>query len=149
MFLSQQIHFHSSEKKRFMRLMKSSSKMLQNLPYFIYTKTQSCFFHFSFRATLVFLLMNALVYVDIKTSAFKTALFWKDFKKLHFFHNLAHCVQVSLGASHLLHKVVNALDQSSRLGFPELRHINMFGKAFAFKNIYIGKVINFVYFFGP
>ena len=30
-----------------------------------YTKTQSCFFHFSFRATLFFPLMNALVYVDI------------------------------------------------------------------------------------
>ena len=31
-------------------LMKSSSKMLQNLPYFIYLKTQSCFFCFSFHA---------------------------------------------------------------------------------------------------
>ena len=30
-----------------------------------YTKTQSCFFHFSFRATLSFPLINALVYVDI------------------------------------------------------------------------------------
>ena len=28
-----------------------------------YTKTQSCFFRFSFRATLYFPLMNALVYV--------------------------------------------------------------------------------------
>ena len=46
-------------------LMKSSSETLQNLPYFIHTKTQSCFFHFSFRATLLFPLMNALVYVDI------------------------------------------------------------------------------------
>ena len=27
-----------------------------------YTKTQSCFFRFSFRATLLFFLMNALVY---------------------------------------------------------------------------------------
>ena len=34
--------------------MKSSSEMLQNLPYFIYTKTQSCFFRFLFRATLYF-----------------------------------------------------------------------------------------------
>ena len=46
-------------------LMKSSSETLQNLPYFIYTKTQSCFFRFSFRATLYFYIMNALVYVDI------------------------------------------------------------------------------------
>ena len=45
--------------------MKSSSKTLENLPYFIYTKTQSCFFHFSFRATLCFPLMNAQFYVDI------------------------------------------------------------------------------------
>ena len=49
---------HSSE-KRGVCLMKSSSEMLQNLPYFIYTKTQSCFFHFSFHATLFFSLMNA------------------------------------------------------------------------------------------
>ena len=35
--------------KRGLCSMKSSSKMLQNLPYFIYTKT-----HFSFRATLFF-----------------------------------------------------------------------------------------------
>ena len=33
--------------------------------YILYTKTQSCFFHFSFRATLFVPLMNALVYVDI------------------------------------------------------------------------------------
>ena len=45
--------------------MKSSSKMLQNLPYFIHTKIQSCFFHFSFRATLFFPIKNALVYVNI------------------------------------------------------------------------------------
>ena len=44
-------------------LMKLHSKMLQNLPYFIYNKTQSCFFHFSFHASL-FSLMNALVYVN-------------------------------------------------------------------------------------
>ena len=43
--------------------MKCPSEMLQNLPYFIYTKTQSCFVHFSFRATLFFPLMNALVYL--------------------------------------------------------------------------------------
>ena len=46
--------------------MKSSSEMLQNLQYFIYTKTQSYFFHFSFRATtLFFSLMNALAYENI------------------------------------------------------------------------------------
>ena len=39
--------------------------MLQNLPYFLYTKTQSYFFRFSFLPTLFFPLMNALVYVDI------------------------------------------------------------------------------------
>ena len=32
---------------------------------YIYPKTQSCFFSFSFRATLYFYVMNALVYVDI------------------------------------------------------------------------------------
>ena len=42
---------HSSEKRR-LCLMKSSSETLQNLPYFMYTKPQSCFFHFSFCATL-------------------------------------------------------------------------------------------------
>ena len=31
----------------------------------IYTKTQSCFFHFSFHANLFYFLMNALVYVNI------------------------------------------------------------------------------------
>ena len=45
--------------------MKWPGKTLQNLPYFIYTKTQNCFFHFSLRAILFLLLMNALVYVDI------------------------------------------------------------------------------------
>ena len=38
---------HCSE-KRGLCLMKSSCKTLQNLPYFICTKTQNCFFHFSF-----------------------------------------------------------------------------------------------------
>ena len=39
---------------------------LQNLPYFIDTKTQIWFFHFSFCAsTLFFSLRNTLVYVDI------------------------------------------------------------------------------------
>ena len=50
---------HSSE-IRGLCLMKCPSKTLQNLLYFIHTKTQSCFFHFSFRATLFFPLMNAL-----------------------------------------------------------------------------------------
>ena len=49
-----------------MCLTKSSSEMLQNLPYFIYTKTQSCFFSFSFRPTLFFCLIYALVYVDFR-----------------------------------------------------------------------------------
>ena len=35
--------------------------MLQNLPYSIHTKTQSCYFHFSFQFTLLFSLINALV----------------------------------------------------------------------------------------
>ena len=63
---SSNISFHSSE-KRGLCLMKSSSETLQNLPYFIYyMKTQSRFFHFSFHATLIFSLMNALVFVDIE-----------------------------------------------------------------------------------
>ena len=44
---------HSSE-IRGLCLMKWPIKILQNLPYFIYTKTQSCFFHFSFYTTLFF-----------------------------------------------------------------------------------------------
>ena len=36
-------------------------KFCSPFPYFIYTKTQSCFFRFSYRATLYFYLMNALV----------------------------------------------------------------------------------------
>ena len=50
---------HSSE-IRALWLMKWTIKMLQNLPYFIYMKTQSCYFRFSFRDTLFFSLMNAL-----------------------------------------------------------------------------------------
>ena len=53
-----------SFEKRGLCLMKSSSEMLQNLAYFIYTKTQSCFFRFSFCAALFFSLMNALVDVN-------------------------------------------------------------------------------------
>ena len=39
--------------------------MLQSLLYFMYQKTCVVFFCFSFRATLYFYLINALVYVDI------------------------------------------------------------------------------------
>ena len=54
------IHMHSSE-IRGLCLMKWPSKTLQNLPYFIYMKTQSCFSRFSFLATyFIFSLMNAL-----------------------------------------------------------------------------------------
>ena len=49
---------HSSELRGFC-LMKWPGEMLQNLPYFIYTKTQICFFRFSFHATLLFSLVNA------------------------------------------------------------------------------------------
>ena len=49
-------------------LTKCSSETLQNFPYIIYTRTQSCFFRFSFCVTLYFYLMNALVYVDIDVS---------------------------------------------------------------------------------
>ena len=48
---------------------KSSSKMFHIL--YTYKKTQSCFFRFSFRATLCFYLMNALVYVDIEQGIHK------------------------------------------------------------------------------
>ena len=56
--------FHSSQFQG-LCLTKNSSETLQNLPYFIHTKTWSCFFCFSFCATLCFSLMNALVYDDI------------------------------------------------------------------------------------
>ena len=55
---------HSSE-IRGLCLMKCPNEMLQNFPYFIYTKYQICFIRFSFHATLLFHPMNALVYVDI------------------------------------------------------------------------------------
>ena len=45
--------------------MKCSSETLQNLIHFVYKKTPCSLFRFSFRATLYFYLMNALVYVDI------------------------------------------------------------------------------------
>ena len=67
------LQLHSSE-IRGLCLMKCPSEMLQNLPYFIYTKTQSWFFHFSFCATLIFSLMNALVYVDINQAIHKKKL---------------------------------------------------------------------------
>ena len=48
-------------------LMKNSSETLQNLPYFwnMKSENQHSFFRFSFHATLLYSLMNALVYVDI------------------------------------------------------------------------------------
>ena len=45
--------------------MKCSSETLQNLPYFWNTKTHVDFFIFHFMLLYFFLLMNALVYVDI------------------------------------------------------------------------------------
>ena len=54
---------HSPE-KRGLCLMKRSSEMLQNLPYFWNTKTRVVFC-FSFLATFFFPLINALVYVNI------------------------------------------------------------------------------------
>ena len=53
---------HSSE-LRGLRSTKCSSETLQNLLYFMYQKTHVVF-SFSFRATLYFYLMNALVYVE-------------------------------------------------------------------------------------
>ena len=41
------------------------SETIQNLPYFIYMKTQNSFFHFPFHATLFFSLMNVQVFVNI------------------------------------------------------------------------------------
>ena len=55
---------HSSE-IRGLRSTKCYSEMLQNLLYFMHKKTHVVLFRFSFRATLYFNLMNALVYVDI------------------------------------------------------------------------------------
>ena len=49
--------------------MKLPCNMLQNLPYFWNMKIENpcSFFRFSFHATLIFSLMNALVYVDTGT----------------------------------------------------------------------------------
>ena len=52
--------FHSSE-VRGLCSTKCSSEMLQNLLYFMYKKTHVFFVCFSFRATLYFYLMNALI----------------------------------------------------------------------------------------
>ena len=52
-------------RKKSLRSTFCSSETLQTLPYFMFKKTHVVFFHFSFRATLGFYLMNALVYVDI------------------------------------------------------------------------------------
>ena len=54
----------------------NSSETLQNLPYFIYTKTQICFIRFFIHATLYFYLMNALVYVNTQHMANFEALPW-------------------------------------------------------------------------
>ena len=58
------IPMHSSEING-LRSTKCSSETLQNLLYFMYKKTHVVLFRFSFRATLYFYLMNALVYVNI------------------------------------------------------------------------------------
>ena len=60
---------HSSE-IRCLCLMKLPTEIIQNLPYFMSKKTYVVFFLFSFRATLYFYLMNALVYVDIDQGIF-------------------------------------------------------------------------------
>ena len=59
---------HSSE-IRGLRSTKCSSETLQNLLYFMHKKTHVVFFRFSFRATLYFYLINALVYVDRKKTS--------------------------------------------------------------------------------
>ena len=46
-----QVCIHSSQFQSLCST-KSPSETLQNLSYFMHTKTQSCFFRFSFRATL-------------------------------------------------------------------------------------------------
>ena len=46
--------FYFSSEKRGVCLMKCSGKMLLNFPYFIFTKTQSCFLRFLFHTTLFF-----------------------------------------------------------------------------------------------
>ena len=45
--------------------MKLSSETFQELPYFWNKKTQKVFFSFSFRATLDYVIVDALVYVNI------------------------------------------------------------------------------------
>ena len=50
--------------------MKLPSEILQNLPYFYHKKTHVVFFHFSFRATLYFYLINAIVYEKKKIHRF-------------------------------------------------------------------------------
>ena len=54
------------QKKEVYPWWKVPSKCLKVYHFFIYSKTQSCFFRFSFHATLFYSLMNVLVYVDIE-----------------------------------------------------------------------------------
>ena len=58
------IAYHSSE-IRGLSTRKCSSETLQKLLYFMYKKSRIVFVCFSFCATLLFPLMNVLVYVDI------------------------------------------------------------------------------------
>ena len=75
-----QLPMHSSE-IRGLRSTKRSSKMLQNLLYFMYKKTH---IGFSFHATLHFYLMNAPVYVDIDQGIHKGKIARNEKrKKLH------------------------------------------------------------------
>ena len=62
-----EVNTHSSE-IRGLYLMKRASKMLQNLPYLWNTKTYEDFC-FSFRVTLFFPLLNALVYINTDQGA--------------------------------------------------------------------------------
>ena len=66
---------HHSSEIRGLCLMKWPSKMLQNLPFFIYIQKPKV--DFSFRATFFFPLMNALVYVDITLEEKLRTTKWK------------------------------------------------------------------------
>ena len=74
------------------------------MPYFKHTKPQSCFFHFSFRATLFFPLINALVYADKIERATLGFCMYKIWQILKRFAGTFHRAQtLKLGGVHSLH----------------------------------------------
>ena len=112
--------YHSSE-IRGLCLMKCSSQMLPNLPYFWNTKTHVVFFVFHFVLCTLFSLMNALVYVYLYSKSMENfeafhwnfsssinLLFLKSGTLVPFFKALGHIMNIQReGRRNLLYKTWN------------------------------------------